>query len=356
MANYDFWALGEASVTVSGGGQLDGVTQGDGSHLVGLTITLTSSNFEQIEVRDGGSDTNFDDNDGNQRLRGTQDFDGVTYGNNTGIEAEYQMVLRDPNTGIEYRAISININNSSPSYATIEGIAFVDVIPPRNVALEVISASEGPGSSGQPPLGSGSIAPPCFTPGTKIATPTGLARIEDLKVGDLVHTLDHGAQPLIWVGQVMVSSLRMALRPAFRPVRIAKGALGQGMPVRDMMVSPQHRILVQGPQAELLFGAPQVLAAAIHLINGTTITRAWDVDTTTYFHLQCAQHEILVSDGLPSESFNPGPASLFALQDSACAELRALFPDRDLNHAAPLTSARPLINRAEAALWSARAA
>ena len=76
----------------------------------------------------------------------------MSYGNNTVIEAEYQMVLRDPNTGIEYRAVSVNMNNSSPAYATIEGIAFVDVIPPTRVALEVISASEGPGSSGQPPL------------------------------------------------------------------------------------------------------------------------------------------------------------------------------------------------------------
>ena len=104
MQNYDFWALGEASLTISGGGQLDGVTQGDGSHLVGRTITLTSTNFEELEVRDrGGGDRSFDDNDGDQRLRGSQSFDGVSYGNNTVIEAEYIITLRDPNTGIEYQ-------------------------------------------------------------------------------------------------------------------------------------------------------------------------------------------------------------------------------------------------------------
>lgn len=356
MARYDFWALGEASVTVSGGGQLDGITQGDGSHLVGLTITLNSSNFEELSIRDRGSDRNFDDNDSNQRLRGSQTFDGVTYGNNTVIEAEYQMVLRDPNTGIEYRAVSVNMNNSSPAYATIEGIAFVDVIPPTGVALEVISASEGPGSSGQPPLASANIAPPCFTPGTKIATPAGLARVETLVAGDMVQTIDHGAQPLLWVGRAEVSSLRMAYRPAFRPVRIRKGALGPGVPVRDMLVSPQHRVLVQGPQAELLFGVPQVLAAALHLINGTTITRAYDVETTTYFHLQCEAHEILISDGMPSESFNPGPAGLSGLKEDSRAELRALFPNRDLNQCTPLPAARPLISRAEAALLRVRAA
>ncbi len=119
MANYSFWALGESHVTVSGGGQLDGVTQGDGSHLVGRTITLTDNAWEEIDVRDRGSDRNFDDNDGNQRLRGSQTFDGVTYSNNTRIEAEYEFVLLDPSTGQTYRVLSVNFNNSSPSYGTI---------------------------------------------------------------------------------------------------------------------------------------------------------------------------------------------------------------------------------------------
>ncbi|MGR3713818.1 MAG: hypothetical protein ACU0A6_11950 [Shimia sp.] len=115
MANYSFWALGESHVSLSGGEQLDGVTQGDGSHLVGETITLNSNSWEQIDVRDAGSDSNFDDNDGNQRLDGAQSFDGVSYGNNTRIEAEYEFVLEDPNTGLTYRVLSVNIRNSSPA-------------------------------------------------------------------------------------------------------------------------------------------------------------------------------------------------------------------------------------------------
>ena len=347
MANFDFWALGEASVTVSGGGQLDGVTQGDGSHLVGLSITLNSATFENLDFAD--NDTNFDDNDGGQRLNGSQSFDGQTYSNNTVVEAEYQMILRDPNTGIEYRAVAVNMQNSTPSYATIEGIAFVDVIPPIGVALTVVSASEGPGSFWQPSLSTADIAVPCFTPDTMIDTPEGPRAVQDLAVGDLVTTLDHGPQPLRWVGHSPVSSLRMALHPELCPILIKAHAFGRNHPNRDMRVSPQHRILIEGWRAEMLFGEAQVLVAAKHLINDTTVRRA-GVASATYIHLQCDAHEVLISDGLATESFNPGPVTMASMPDDCRAELQLLFPDCDLLTRAPLPAARPLLGGRDAAL------
>ena len=349
MARYSVWALGESNLSISGGGQLDGVTQGDGSHLVGLTITIDTTNFEELEVRDPGSDTNFDDNDSNQRLRGSQDFDGVTFSNNTRIEAEYIITLRDPNTGIEYEAVAINLNNSSPSYATVEGLAFVDTIPPAGVALEVIGATEGPGGFGVPSLPASDIAvPPCFTPGTRIVTPMGARRVETLAVGDRVQTLDNGAQAILWIGRVDIGRDQMLLNPDLRPVRIARNAFGPGRPRRDMLVSPQHRVLVEGWRAELLFGEAQVLVAAKHLVDGGQVTLARDVDEVCYLHIQFAQHEILLSDGLPTESFNPGPVVMGAIPMAARAELQALFPGVDLDHATPLDAARPLISAREA--------
>lgn len=346
MANYDFWALGEASVTVSGGGQLDGVTQGDGSHLVGLSITLNSSNFENLDLKD--NDLDFDDNDSNQRLQGSQLFDGQTYGNNTRVEAEYQMVLRDPATGIEYRAVAVNFENSNPSYATIEGLAFVDVIPPVGVALTVISATEGPGSFGFPPLAASDIAVPCFTLGTLIDTPSGPRPVEALVEGDLVTTLDNGPQPLRWVGHSAVSSLRMALHPQLRPIEIKAHAFGRNHPCRDMRVSPQHRILIEGWRAEMLFGEPEVLIAAKHLCNDSSVMVCARVEEETYIHLQCARHEVLISDGLPTESFNPGPSVVHGLPDASRLELQALFPQCDLLERAPLQAARPILSRREA--------
>ena len=351
MANFDFWALGEASVSVSGGGQLDGVTQGDGSHLLGLSITLNNNNWENIDLKD--NELFFDDNDSGQRLRGSQTFDGQSYGNNTRVEAEYQVTLLDPNTGIEYTAIAINFNNSSPSYGTIEGIAFVDVFPPVGVALTVTDAREGPGSFGQPRIEAADLAVPCFTPGTLIETPDGERPVETLEVGDLVTTLDHGPARLTWVGHSKVSGLRMGLTPELRPIRIAAHAFGRGHPRRDMLVSPQHCILIEGWRSEILFGEPQVLIAAKHLCNDTSVRQTNECAATTYIHLQCAAHEVLISDGLLTESFNPGPSVVGALAEASRAELQALFPDHNLMQEAPLRAARPLVSRREALALSA---
>lgn len=352
MANYSIWALGESQLSISGGGQLDGVTQGDGSHLEGLTITLNSFNFEQINIRDRGSDVNFDDNDGNQRLNGGQSFDGASYGNNTRIEAEYRIVLRDPDTGIEYEALAVNFNNSSPSYGTIEGLSFVDTIPPSGVALEVTLATEGPGSLGQPAIENTELAvPACFTPGTLIDTPAGPRPVEAMRTGDLVNTFDNGPQALIWVGQTALGPRELDQRPDTRPILIARDTFGPGFPNRDMRVSPLHRILLSGPVAELLFGEPEVLAAAAHLVDGKRIRVDDAARAVLYLHLQCRAHEVLISDGLPSESYNPGNVTFNSFTQSARARLSESLPGGLAASGLTLDAARPMIKRHEAALW-----
>ncbi|WP_299419903.1 Hint domain-containing protein [uncultured Shimia sp.] len=325
MANYSFWALGETHVSVSGGVSLDGITQGDGSHLVGETITLNSNAWEQIFVRDRNSDTNFDDNDGNQRLDGTQTFDGTTYSNRTRIEAEYEFVLLDPNTGLTYRVLSVNFNNSSPTYGTVEGLAFVDEFPPVGVALTVISAQEGP-SGGASVDQSDIAAPPCFTPGTMIRVQGGQKPVEDIQVGDKVKTLDHGFQTVRWVGQVTLRGVQLIANPEFRPVQIQKNAFGAGRPCRALTVSPQHRVLLDGWRAELFCGEPQVLAAAVHLVNDSSVRVVRPDGPVTYIHLQFDQHEIVDSEGLFTESLFAGPGALQGLPDESRAELMALFP------------------------------
>lgn len=326
MANYSFWALGESHVSVSGGVSLDGITQGDGSHLVGETITLTDNAWEQIAVRDRGSDTNFDDNDSNQRLAGSQTFDGTTYGNNTRIEAEYEFVLLDLNTGQTYRVLSVNFNNSSPAYGTVEGLAFVDEFPPVGVPLTVISAREGP-TGGTAVDQSNIAAPPCFTPGTMICVRGGAKLVEDIAVGDLVKTLDRGFQPVRWVGSVTLGRAALQANPTFRPVVICKDAFGVGRPSRDLTVSPQHRVLLDGWRAELICGESQVLAAATHLVNDRTVRVVAQPGSVTYIHLQFDQHEIVESDGLLTESLYAGPMALKSLPKESRAELVALFPD-----------------------------
>lgn len=350
MATYSVWILEKSNITVSGGQSLDGITQGDGSHLVGRTITLDSNDWLETFLRDNDSD--FDDNDGNQRLNGSQTVDGVTYGNGTRVEAEYRIVLEDSD-GNRYEAIAYNVNNSSPAYGTIEGLSFVGPPqgwPPVGEPLTVVEAYEGPGSFGQPGIAAGDLVVPCFTPGTRIATPQGAVPVERLAVGDRVTTLDHGPQTIRWVGAVDLAAPRLRADPSLRPVRVRAGALGAGRPCRDMLLSPQHRVLLSGWHAELLFGAGEVLAAVKHLVNDRTIAVAHDVDRVTYIHFMFDRHEVVLADNLPAESFLPGPMTLSALDRDARDELVALFPGLAAGGHCPLTSARPQLRRWEASL------
>ncbi|MEI2808065.1 Hint domain-containing protein [Albidovulum sp.] len=158
---------------------------------------------------------------------------------------------------------------------------------------------------------------PCFVRGTRIATTRGELPIEDLRAGDRVITLDHGARTLLWVGSRRV----VAAGPA-APVEIATGRFGNHRPLR---VSPRHRMLLSGWQAELHFGALEVLAAAGHLVDGVTVLRrpGGEVD---YFHLLFDAHEIVFADGAATESLYPGPEALDALAPTQREEIHALMP------------------------------
>lgn len=165
----------------------------------------------------------------------------------------------------------------------------------------------------------------CFTPGTMIQTERGLRPVESLRVGDRVMTRDNGLQPVKEILRRELTRGELVTRPELRPVRIAAGALGAGVPARDITVSPQHRMLVEDAKAELLFGEAEVLVPAIHLVGRPGITQDYGVKGATYIHLRFARHEIVMAEGTWSESFQPGPA-FGPGQEAVQAELLALFP------------------------------
>lgn len=158
----------------------------------------------------------------------------------------------------------------------------------------------------------------CFTAGTKIATPQGARKIEDLRPGDMVVTRDNGLQPVRWSGCRTVPALG-----ALAPIRFSAGVLGNDV---DLFVSPQHRMLIQGAQASLMFGESEVLASAKHLVNGTTVRHAPGGDVT-YVHVLFDQHEVIYAEGAASESFFPGDTGLDSVEDAAREELFTLFPE-----------------------------
>ncbi|MEX0349709.1 MAG: Hint domain-containing protein [Paracoccaceae bacterium] len=184
----------------------------------------------------------------------------------------------------------------------------------------------------------------CFTEGTLITTPDGLRSIETLTVGDLVETLDHGSQPVRWIGTRSVAG-----QGRHAPICFEPGAIGND---RALRVSPQHRVLLSGWRCELLFHAPEMLCAARHLCDGKRIHRS-PCDEVTYIHLMFDRHEIVFCENALLESFYAGEHILQA--DRACQdELIGIFPE--LARGEPLTAARPFLRYAEGSLLSAESA
>lgn len=167
----------------------------------------------------------------------------------------------------------------------------------------------------------------CFTAGTQILTERGPVAVEALGPGDLVMTRDNGLQPLRWVGSRVLSYADLLARPQLQPVRIGAGAFAGAGPDRTMLVSPQHRVLIEGARAEMYFGESEVLVPAKHLTGLAEVTRALPSEGVTYVHILFDRHEIVQSDGLWTESFQPAERTLGALEEAARAEVLELFPE-----------------------------
>lgn len=170
------------------------------------------------------------------------------------------------------------------------------------------------------------LDPICFTPGTLIATPQGERPVEELQPGDRVITRDNGIQQLAWIGHSPMSGETLAARPHLRPVLIRAGSLGNGLPERDMMVSPNHRVLVANDRTAYYFDEREVLVAAKHLtgIDGVDVV---EVAQTSYIHFMFEQHEVVLTDGAWTESFQPGDHSLRSIASEQRDEIFELFPE-----------------------------
>ena len=191
---------------------------------------------------------------------------------------------------------------------------------------------------------------PCFTPGTLVATPQGERLVEDLEVGDRVITRDNGIQEIRWVGRKDLTGFELARKPHMKPVLIQKGALGNGLPAHDMLVSPNHRVLVANDKTALYFEESEVLVAAKHLTGQEGVD---EVETlgVSYIHVMFDQHEVILSNGAWTESFQPGDYSLRGIGSAQREEILELFPD--LEHAEGVNayaSARRSLKKHEAAL------
>jgi serralysin len=143
---------------------------------------------------------------------------------------------------------------------------------------------------------------PCFTRGTRILTPDGEIAVEELREGDLVCVEAGGARPVKWIGHRTIDLAVHPHPPAAAPIRIVKGAFGDDLPWRDLLLSPDHAIKVNGS-----------LIPAVLLVNGCTIVQELLGRSVTYLHLELDRHGVVLAEGLPVESYlDTGNRAMFA--------------------------------------------
>lgn len=233
-------------------------------------------------------------------------------------------------------------------------LMFLDDLPPRHTDLWVVRHSLAALADRSQGQAQGGVI--CFTPGTRLETPEGYRPIEDLREGDLVQTRDNGAQPVIWTGSRRLSGARLHVMPHLRPIRLRPGALGIERPDQELLVSPEHRMLVRGRAARALFNTDEVLVAARDLINDTTVIQDHALREVTYVHLLLPQHEILVANGVETESFHPANADLGTLGAGDRDRLLQHLPGLDLDPSLYGPAARRNLTRSEAAILMHEAA
>lgn len=166
---------------------------------------------------------------------------------------------------------------------------------------------------------------PSFTHGSRVATPDGPRPVEALRARDMVLTRDHGAQPLRWVGHSTLDWTALRRHAHLRPILIRKGALGGGLPDRDMQVSPNHRLVVRGEAALVPVIGDEALVAAKHLVNNRGVHEV-DALGVTYVLLMFERQEIISINGVWTESYQPGDAATQARSNAQRTELLELFP------------------------------
>ncbi len=192
---------------------------------------------------------------------------------------------------------------------------------------------------------------PCFTPGAQIATPQGLRAVEDLKIGDKVLTRDNGVQKLCWTGTREITAAQLLEAKHLRPILIKKGALGKGLPDRDMAVSPNHKMLLQNERMALYFKENEAFVCARHLVNCVQGVSHLETAGVSYSHIMFEKHEVINANGAWTESFRPSTRALEAVGDVQRSEIFELFPELlGSEGREAFSSARPNLQEFEAKL------
>jgi len=272
-------------------------------------------------------------------IAGGQEFNGNTLGTITDFGAGDKFIVGptvlvtqpgdsivtayNTTTGV-YQIIDASRTNDPNDFVniTVSGTS-----SPNKLSIDNFSLSTGPG-------GFTITEVPCFGAGTQLLTPDGMVAVEHLTTGDEVLSARSGAaQKIIWTGSRRIDLTRHANPEKVMPVRVCAGALAPGLPERDLILSPDHALLLEGHLVE-----------AKTLVNGATIL--WDKSrrAVTYHHIELAEHDVVLAEGIPAETFlDSGNRSMF---EGAAIQLHPDFAsDRQNRACAPLLLEGPTLHK-----------
>lgn len=276
---------------------------------------------------------------------------GVAVGTETGPDASVTEFIPDlPDQGFivtdGHQSFTVTIIPVPDTGARL--LMLVGDLPPSDQDLWVVRTSVDRTHSGAGARVAGGVI--CFTPETRLLTPDGARHIRDLRPGDPILTRDNGPQPVLWTGHRRMSGARLYAMPHLRPIRFRAGALGIGRPEDDLLVSPQHRMLIRGAAAQALFNTPEVLVAAEDLINDGSIMVDHALREVTYVHILLESHNIVWANGLETESFHPSNTALDTVEEAQRAGLLNILPGIEANPHAYGDYARRNLSASEAAI------
>lgn len=296
---------------------------------------LGSGYAERLSLGDGsgfaGTISGFSEAPG--RLFGQDTGDQLTLANAAGTSVTGSQFAGDASGGV------LTLTDGT---ATLDRVAFTGDYTLANFAIS---------SSGATAI---VTAAPCFAAGTRLRTPQGERAVKTLRPGETVVLASGGTAPIVWIGHRRVECARHPEPASVRPVRVRAHAFAPDLPSRDVVLSPEHALFLEG-----------VLIPVGALVDGHGIVQeAWD--RVTYYHVELAAHDVMLAAGLPVESyldtgnrhdfanaplvslvpnFTPARAAL-ALNGPAVAAVRARLRDaarrderaaslRDVSDAAP---------------------
>ncbi len=185
-------------------------------------------------------------------------------------------------------------------YGSVDGIDTFGIAFQSDDDLYMISAASGSGLQYEDEnlnfgiITVNSVTPACYLAGTRILTARGEIAVEELRLDDVVPTFTGtgSAQSIRWIGRTRFDAGRHPAPEKVWPVRIRAGALGEGLPSRDLLVSPDHAIMLEGR-----------LIPARCLLNGSNIVQDRTVGRGTYFHVELDRHDVILAEGLPAETY-----------------------------------------------------